>query len=239
MKSLSHVWLFATPWTVAHQAPLSMGFSRREYWSGLPFPYQQAGSPEDPTESSLPESWVSVPWTEPEVLWVSRAEEQSTAPPSPCGPEAVASHLHFRLWGCTLEMTTITACVHFTAGFPAEVSAVISGVISPGAWKDQCVSPSLTDILSMWPWSAPSWDINTAASGKASSPSAQGSHLWINCCGTCCLWKALSSILFHGKSPLIDGDVITELWNNIYGRKIIGGNRIYHITSRFWIIVVE
>ena len=31
------VRLFATPWTVAHQAPLSMGFSRREYWSGLPF----------------------------------------------------------------------------------------------------------------------------------------------------------------------------------------------------------
>ena len=38
MKSLSHVRLFATPWTVAHQAPLSMGFSRQEYWSGLPFP---------------------------------------------------------------------------------------------------------------------------------------------------------------------------------------------------------
>ena len=34
----SHVWLFATPWTVAHQAPLSMGFSRQEYWSGLPCP---------------------------------------------------------------------------------------------------------------------------------------------------------------------------------------------------------
>ena len=35
---LGPVWLFATPWTVAHQAPLSMGFSRQEYWSGLPFP---------------------------------------------------------------------------------------------------------------------------------------------------------------------------------------------------------
>ena len=38
MLMLSHVWLFATPWTVACQAPLSMGFSRQEYWSGLPFP---------------------------------------------------------------------------------------------------------------------------------------------------------------------------------------------------------
>ena len=38
VKSLSRVQLFVTPWTVAHQAPLSMGFSRQEYWSGLPFP---------------------------------------------------------------------------------------------------------------------------------------------------------------------------------------------------------
>ena len=35
---LSHVLLFATPWTVAHQAPLPMGFSRQESWSRLPFP---------------------------------------------------------------------------------------------------------------------------------------------------------------------------------------------------------
>ena len=38
MKSLSRVQLFATPWTVAYQASPSMGFSRQEYWSGLPFP---------------------------------------------------------------------------------------------------------------------------------------------------------------------------------------------------------
>ena len=38
VKSLSHVRLFVTPWTVAHQVPWSMGFSRHEYWSGLPFP---------------------------------------------------------------------------------------------------------------------------------------------------------------------------------------------------------
>ena len=37
-KSLSHIQLFVTPWTVARQAPLSMGFSRQEYWNGLPFP---------------------------------------------------------------------------------------------------------------------------------------------------------------------------------------------------------
>ena len=36
VKSLSCVWLLATPWTVAYQAPRSMGFSRQEYWSGVP-----------------------------------------------------------------------------------------------------------------------------------------------------------------------------------------------------------
>ena len=38
VKSLSCVWLFKTPWTAAHQAPPSMGFSRQEYWSGVPLP---------------------------------------------------------------------------------------------------------------------------------------------------------------------------------------------------------
>ena len=38
VKLLSCVRLFATPWSAAHQAPLSMGFSRQEYWSGVPFP---------------------------------------------------------------------------------------------------------------------------------------------------------------------------------------------------------
>ena len=38
VKSLSRAWLLATPWTSAHQAPLSMGLSRQEYWSGVPLP---------------------------------------------------------------------------------------------------------------------------------------------------------------------------------------------------------
>ena len=44
LSCFSCVWLFATPWTVAHQAPLSMGFSRQEHWRGLPCP-----SPAQPT----------------------------------------------------------------------------------------------------------------------------------------------------------------------------------------------
>ena len=51
MKSLSRVQLFATPWTIAYQVPRSMGFSRQEYWNGLPFP-----SPGDlPNQGSNPD----------------------------------------------------------------------------------------------------------------------------------------------------------------------------------------
>ena len=69
---LSHVWLFATPWTVACQAPLSMGFSKQDYWGGLPCPppgdlpdpgielrspASQAGSsPSEPPETPGPQS---------------------------------------------------------------------------------------------------------------------------------------------------------------------------------------
>ena len=38
LSCFSHIQLFGNPWTVAQQAPLSMGFSRQEYWNGLPFP---------------------------------------------------------------------------------------------------------------------------------------------------------------------------------------------------------
>ena len=50
-KLLSRVRLFVTPWTVALQAPLSMGFSRQEYWSGLPCP--PAGDLADPTSEPV------------------------------------------------------------------------------------------------------------------------------------------------------------------------------------------
>ena len=49
-QSFSHVWLFTTQWTSAGQASLSMGFSRQEYWSGLPFPPQ----------GNLPNPWIKL-----------------------------------------------------------------------------------------------------------------------------------------------------------------------------------
>ena len=54
VELLSRAQLFATPWTVAHQAPLTMGFPRQEDWSGLPFP-----SPGDPPHPGIkcPPHW--------------------------------------------------------------------------------------------------------------------------------------------------------------------------------------
>ena len=55
VKSLSRVRLFATPWTITYQAPVSMGFSRQECWSGFPFP-----SPGDlPDQGIKPRSFIS------------------------------------------------------------------------------------------------------------------------------------------------------------------------------------
>ena len=50
VKSLSHVWFFVTPWTVAYQASPSMGFPRQEYRSGLPFPSRGSSQPRDWTQ---------------------------------------------------------------------------------------------------------------------------------------------------------------------------------------------
>ena len=59
MCMLSCTQLFVTPWTVAHQAPLSMGFSRQENWSGLPFPLQ--GDLPDPGIKPKFLYWQSLP----------------------------------------------------------------------------------------------------------------------------------------------------------------------------------
>ena len=57
MKLLSHVRLFATPWIVAHQASPSMGFSRQEYWSQLPFP-SPGDLPDPEIEPGSPALWA-------------------------------------------------------------------------------------------------------------------------------------------------------------------------------------
>ena len=112
VKSLSRVWLFETPCSVAHQAPPSMGFSRQEYWSGLPCPSPKSfanfplgsvkiespapGSPRGQRlrsrEVVMSQDLVQGDCSPPEVPWVwspSRADVCTPLGPSsstlPCG----------------------------------------------------------------------------------------------------------------------------------------------------------
>ena len=64
VKSLSHVRLFVTPWTVAHQAPPSMEVSRQEFWSGLPCP--PGDLPDPGIEPESPEFWADALPSEPQ-----------------------------------------------------------------------------------------------------------------------------------------------------------------------------
>ena len=69
VKSLSRVQLFSTPWTVAHQAPPSMEFSRQEYWSGLPFP-SPGGLPDPGIEPGAPALQADAVLSEPPGGWL-------------------------------------------------------------------------------------------------------------------------------------------------------------------------
>ena len=80
VKSLSHVRLFATPWIVAYQAPPSVGFSRQEYWSGLPLP-----SPRD-----LPD-----PETKPRSLALEADSLPSELPGKPYKPASLSKRPEF------------------------------------------------------------------------------------------------------------------------------------------------
>ena len=63
-QSLSHVWLFATPWTVSRQAPPSMGFFKQEHWNGLPFP-----SPGNLPDPRIGSAYLFISWVDRRILY--------------------------------------------------------------------------------------------------------------------------------------------------------------------------
>ena len=63
VKSLSGVWLLATPWTAAYQVPLSMGFTRQEYWSGLPMPSPEKMATKQESGSHRTQNWPVLHWS--------------------------------------------------------------------------------------------------------------------------------------------------------------------------------
>ena len=95
----SHVQLFATLWAVAHQAPLSMGFPRQEYWSGLPLP----------PLGNLPD-----PGVEPTSLCVSCIGKVGSLPLAPPGKTPPHTHLptHIHTYAYTYTHAHISAYMH-------------------------------------------------------------------------------------------------------------------------------
>ena len=92
---LSHVWLFVTPWTIACQASLSMGFPKQEYWGGLPFPPSEdlLDPGIEPTSKSL------LRWR-----WILTLLSYQGSPPNPkhtlvleCVCVCVCTHLRYRM----------------------------------------------------------------------------------------------------------------------------------------------
>ena len=78
MLSLSQVRLFVTPWAIAHQVPLSMGFSRQEHWSELPFP--SLGDLPDPgierkSPASADRFFTTAPPRKPYTMYFSIADD--------------------------------------------------------------------------------------------------------------------------------------------------------------------
>ena len=79
VKSLSHVQLFVTPWTVAYHAPQSMEFSRQKYWSGLPFP-SPGDRPNPGTEPGSPALQADSLATREAALYFSLANTKINQP---------------------------------------------------------------------------------------------------------------------------------------------------------------
>ena len=74
VRSLSRVRLFETPWTIAHQAPPSMGFSRQEYWSGLPF-LSPGDLPDPGIEPRSPTLQADALTSEPQMACIKENEK--------------------------------------------------------------------------------------------------------------------------------------------------------------------
>ena len=97
VKSLSHVRLLVTPWTAAHQAPPSMGFSRQEYWCGVPLP-----SPSSP-------GYLPNPRTEPRSPAFQADSLQSETAGKP-HLYNIYTHIHIYLSNCAVYLKLTEYC---------------------------------------------------------------------------------------------------------------------------------
>ena len=133
-KSLSRVWLPATPWTTAHQAPPSMGFSRQEYWSGVPLPSPTMLSRLVitflPRSKHLLISWLQSPSAvilEPRKI---KSATVSTVSPSIChqvmGPDAMILVFWMLRFKPTFSLSSFTFIKRLFSSFSLSAIRVVS-----------------------------------------------------------------------------------------------------------------
>ena len=115
---IHRVWLFVTPWTVVCQAPLSMGFSRQEYWRGLPFP--------SPGESSQPRdgTWVSCIAGRVFTIWANILLHDGLS------QDFESSSLCSTVGPCCLSILCITVCIYCLLIFNSNTYQAISWLLS-------------------------------------------------------------------------------------------------------------
>ena len=134
VKSLSHVQLSVTPWTVAYQSPPSMVFSRQEYWTGLPFP--------SPATVEVPQTsvqWLTPPTSYPRQLmsysfyrWREGATCRNSTVSSDShlqtGPQWSDQH-HLDCFKYSYSSVPESVCFHFSRSVLGIVAAYVMGTI--------------------------------------------------------------------------------------------------------------
>ena len=120
---LSYVRLFATPWTVAHQAPLSMEFSRQQYWSGLPFP----------TPGDLPDPGIKL-----------------ACPPSPTLPVVFLPLHHLGSLGKSLNLAGLSFLICKWWLWYSVVVGLLRGWHAWNPHSHRCHKSDAQEILNLW-----------------------------------------------------------------------------------------
>ena len=139
MKSLSRVWLFATPWTLAHQAALSMGFPRQEYWDGLPFP-SPGDLPDPRIEPRSPALQADALPSEPPGKHFIHSRVCMSIPVFPIHPTFLTPLVSTHLFSMSVSLFLLCKSVHLYHFSRVHINALI---------YDICFS--LSDLLhSVW-----------------------------------------------------------------------------------------
>ena len=127
LSHFSHVWFFATPWTAAHQAPLSMGRPKQEYWTGSPFP--PSGDLLDPRTkfTSLTSPAAAGRFLTTRVTWVFFRKREMFSP----SPQSACTHHLVPLSPGTLDPDPPGTCLPPRARMP---EAATPEALSLGSW---------------------------------------------------------------------------------------------------------